>query len=301
MLTMIWSLLMPLILAGIGSFYLIKRIFTDKHTKNAILRAQEILMSEREIEKTKENQATILILDLIFKVQKVLDLDSLLFNDLSNMLDLMGIKTRPEIELAKYIVKGFIGALPVLAVPVLTGFTGYFVLYPIFVIVITYQQYLGLKKKYKQWQIEMTKDIPELIDKLRISFASGRDYISAFNQAKENSGERMKNIIDKLINDFQFMRHTQALDLFAQSFKMPVVTKFSSAVKIAIEHGYEAAENYFRIIESDITEIRHVAIEELTKSKPEKVYQLYLILLFLAIGSLAIKGWEIFSQVNKII
>lgn len=300
MLTMIWSFLMPLILASIGSFYLAKRIFTDKHTKQAILRAQEIIMSEREIEKAKENQATRLVLDMICKVQKLVDLDSLIIFDLRNMLNLMGIKTRPESELAKYIVKGFLGALPVLAVPVLTGFTGYFVLYPIFVIVITYQQYLGLKKQYKKWQIEMAKDIPELIDKLRISFASGRDYISAFNQAKENSGERMKNIIDKLINDFRFMRYAQALDLFAQSFKMPVVTKFASAVKIAIEHGYEAAENYFRIIENDITEIRHVAIEELTKSKPEKVYQLYLLLLFLAIGSLAIKGWEIFSQVNKI-
>lgn len=300
MVTMIWSFLMPFILAILGSLYLAKTIFMDKHTKRAIIRAQEVIMTEREIEKAKENRATRFVLDMILKVQKLIDLEGLIFFDLRNMLNLMRIKTRPESELAKYIIKGFLGSLPILAVPLLTGFIGYFVLYPIFVIVITYQQYLGLKKQFKKWQIEMAKDIPELIDKLRISFASGRDYISAFNQAKENSGKRMNNIIDKLINDFRFMRHTQALDLFAQSFKMPVVTKFASAVKIAIEHGYEAAENYFRIIESDITEIRHVAIEELTKSKPEKVYQLYLILLLLAIGSLAIKGWEIFSQVNKI-
>jgi len=300
LLTMTWSFLMPLILSIIGSFYLVRKIFTDKHTKQVILRAQEVIMSEPEMEKAKENRATRFVLNMILKVQKLIDLESLILFDLRNMLNLMGIKTRPESELAKYIVKSLLGALPILAVPDITGFTGYFILYPVFVIVLNYQQYLRLKKQYKKWQIEMIKDIPELIDKLRISFASGRDYISAFNQAKENSGERMSNIIDKLINDFRFMRHAQALDLFAQSFKMPVVTKFASAVKIAIEHGYEAAENYFRIIESDITEIRHVAIEELTKSKPEKVYQLYLILLLLAIGSLAIKGWEIFSQVNKI-
>jgi hypothetical protein len=96
------------------------------------------------------------------------------------------------------------------------------------------------------------------------------------------------------------MRPAPALDLFAQSFKMPVVTKFASAVKIAVEYGYEAAENYFRIIETDITEVRRVAIEELTRSKPEKVYQLYLVLFSLAVGSLALKGWEIFSRINQI-
>jgi len=111
----------------------------------------------------------------------------------------------------------------------------------------------------------------------------------------------MRVMIDKLINDLQCMRPTQALDIFADSFKMPAVTKFTSAVKIAIEYGYDSAENYFQTIETDIMEVRKVAIAELTKSKPEKVYQLYLVLLSLAVCSLLLKGWEIFSQVNRII
>lgn len=297
---MIWSFLMPFFIAFVCSNLVARQIFMDKHTKHAILKAQEIIMSELEIEKANENRATVLILNSIAKVQKSVDLESLIFFEFRNMLNLMGFKIRPEKEMAKYIIKGFIGALPILAVPILTGFTGYIILYPVFVAVLTYQQYLILRRQFKKWQTETIKDLPDLIDKLRISFASGRDYISAFNQAKDNSSERMKIMIDKLINDFRFMRPSQALDLFAQAFKMPVVTKFASAIKIAIEHGYEKAENYFCIIESDITEIRQVSIEELTKSKPEKVYQLYLIMLLLSISSLAIKGWEIFSQVNKI-
>lgn len=300
MLTTVWSFFMSLILATTGAYYLGKKIFTDKHTKKAIKKAREVIMSERELEMSSENRVTKYVLDLLPRVQKLIDLEHLVLSDLRNMLNLMGIKRRAEKELASYVVKGFIGALPILAVPAITGYAGYFALYPVFIFVLTYQQYMKLKKQYKKWQIEITKDLPELIDKLRISFASGRDYISAFNQAKENSGPRMRTIIDKLINDLQCMRPGHALDLFANAFKMPVVNKFASAVKIAIEYGYETAENYFRIIESDIIEVRRVAIEELTKSKPEKVYQLYLVLLGLATGSLAIKGWEIFSQVDKI-
>ena len=300
LLTTIWSFLMPLILAASGSYYLAKRIFADKSAKKAIMKARQVIMTEREIERASENPAARYVLDLLPRVEKLIDLEYLILSDLRNMLNLMGIKRRAEKELASYVVSGFIGALPVLAVPVATGCAGYFVLYPVFIIVLIYQQYLKLKKQYKKWQLEITKDLPELIDKLRISFASGRDYISAFNLVKENSGPRMRNIIDKLINDLQCMRPAHALDLFANSFKMPVVNKFASAVKIAIEYGYETAENYFRVIESDITEVRRVAVEELTKSKPEKVYQLYLILLGLAIGSLAVKGWEIFSQIDKI-
>jgi Flp pilus assembly protein TadB len=300
MVTIVWSFLMPLFLAVLVSLCLISRIFIDKPTKKAILIAREVLMSEREQERTNENIIIRCILDSIARLQKIIDIEQPFLSDLRNMLTLMGLKRRAEKELARQIFNGFIGALPVLIVPILTGFEGYVLLYPIFVVVVAYQQNMKLKKEYKKWQVEMTKDLPEIIDKLRISFASGRDYISAFNQAKENSGPRIRNLIDKLINDLQCMRPAYALDLFAQSFNMPVVTKFTSAVKIAIEYGYGAAENYFRIIEDDITEIRRVAIEELTKSKPEKVYQLYLILLILAIGSLSIKGWEIFSQINKI-
>lgn len=300
MLTNIWAVVMPFLVAGLISKQLYQYFFRYNNNKKHIQRALEVVMSERERERSKENKATLYIMDVLPKIQNFLDVERLVLADMKSMLALMGIKSKAERELAFYIVKGSIGAAPILAVPLITGFAGYFALYPGFVGILIFQQYNALKKNYRKWQLEVTKDLPELIDKLRISFASGRDYISAFNQVKENSGPRMRSIIEKLINDLQCMRPAQALDFFAESFKMPVVTKFASAVKISIEYGYETAENYFKIIETDITEVRRVAIEELTKSKPEKVYQLYLVIIFISIGSLLLKGWEIFGQVNKI-
>lgn len=297
----IWSFLMPLILATWGSIWLSKKLFADKEVSMAIQRAGEVILSESELQKNRENPAVRTTMTLLNKVSVVVDLNTLILNNMRNMYNLMGQKKRAERELALFIVYGFAGALPLFLVPLITDFWGYVIIYPIAAGILTYQQYLNLQKEYRKWQREIIKDLPELIDKLRISFASGRDYISTFAQARENSGPKMRAIIDKLINDLQCMRPSQALDLFADSFRMPVVNKFASAVKIAIEYGYAQAENYFKIIENDIIEVRKAAIEELTRSKPEKVKELYIIIITLAVGTLLLKGWEIFTQFNEII
>lgn len=297
----VWSLFFPALLALGAAWWVKARLFPERRMVRAMLRAREVILTERELEIARENGATRLVMGLLPRVQEVFDLENLILRDIRQINALMGKKSRAERELAVFIVHGLLGALPVLVVPFLTGFPGYFLAYPLAALVIAGQKYRRFKADYEQWQKEILKDLPDLIDKLRISFASGRDYLSAFMQARDSSGPKMRTMIEKLINDLQCMRPTQALDIFAESFKMPAVTKFTSAVKIAIEYGYESAENYFRTIENDIMEVRRAAIEELTKSKPEKVYQLYLVLLSLAVGSLLLKGWEIFSQVKEIL
>ena len=301
MLTLAWSFFLSFALALFSAVQIKKRIFIDTGTHRAIMKAKEVLMSDRELQIYRESALTRYVLGIMKNVKNVLDLDYLILSDIRNMLTLMGRNNNPENELAGYVVYSMTVALPVLAVPFITGFCGYLALYPAAVVVIFHKRYMKLKKEYLRWQTELVKDIPDLIDKLRISFASGSNYIAAFMQAREYSGPGMRNMIDKLINDLQCMRPAQALDMFADAFRLPVVTKFASAVKIAVEYGNEAAENYFRIIENDIIEVRRVAIEELTKSKPERVYELYLLLIVLAAGALIIKGWEIFSQVSQII
>jgi pilus assembly protein TadC len=168
------------------------------------------------------------------------------------------------------------------------------------VTVLVYQNYQSLLKRYHAWQKEIQRDIPDLIDKLRISFASGRDYVSALIQVRASSGPKMARAIERLVSDIQSIGVARALDGFAAAFRMPVVNKLASAVRIAVESGYQSAETYFVNIESDLREVRQVAMEELTRSKPEKVYQLYLILSCLAIGTLCLKGWEIFSQITDL-
>ena len=297
----IWSVVVSLTFAGFSAVWVKKRLFTDKATHRAIMKAKEVIMSDRELQISRESKVTGYVLDILTKLENVFELEYLILADMRDMLNLMGNPKRAENELAGYVVYSLTGALPVLLVPFITGYYGYFALYPVATGIVFYRRYINLKKQYCRWQTELVKDLPDLIDKLRISFASGRNYLPAFVQAREYSGPGMRNMIDKLINDLQCMRPAQALDIFADAFKMPVVKKFASAVKIAAEYGYEPAENYFQIIESDIIEVRRVAIEELTKSKPEKVYELYLLLVSLAVGALMLKAWEIFAQVNEII
>jgi len=296
----VWSYFFPLLVA-IGGARLVKTLLSPrKTTLRAMLKVREIVLPERELAKSREPRIVQLIMDILPKIEGIFDLEQLILRDLRIINGMMGIKTRPEHELALFIAHGLLGAIPILMVPFLTRFYGYLALYPVAVVVLIIRKYQKYKARYVQWQREIIRDLPDLIDKLRISFASGRDYLSAFIQARDSSGPKMKKMIDKLINDLQCMRPTQALDIFADSLKMPAVTKFTSAVKIALEYGYDSAESYFQTIEADILEVRRVAIEELTKSKPEKVYQLYLLLLSLAVGALVLKGWEIFSQVSRI-
>lgn len=295
-----WSLFMPLVTAGMAAILVSKHLFRDRHVIKAIMRANEVVMSEKELELARERKSIKFLIKLINRLDKIFNLKLVFLDNINNMLLLMGEKIQAEKEVAIYIFNGLLGALPLLLVSAFTGVEIYTVLYPLGVFLLVYRQYKSLQKRFKKWQLELVKDLPELIDKLRISFAGGRDYISALIQAKESSGPRMRAIIERLINDLQYMRYSQALDNFSNSLRIPAATKFAAALKISVEYGYQEAENYFRIIESDIVEVRRTAIEELTKSKPEMVYQLYLILIALAVGSLAVKAWEIFSLVNKI-
>jgi len=301
MLLQIWGIIMSLLTASMFAYLLSILLFDDRIARRAILRAGHVLMTEKELERFNDGKATQYAIGLIDKVKGQFNLENLVLTEMRNMLTLMGKNRSAERELARYIVTGFCFATPMLLVPLVTEFIGYIVIYPIFVGVIIFQQYRELKKDYNKWQMELVRDLPDLIDKLRISFASGRDYISAFIQVRDNSGTKMSVMIDKLISDLQCMRATQALDLFAEAFQMPIVNKFVSAIKISIKYGYESAENYFQTIESDITEIRCVVIEELTKARPEKIYQLYLIIFALSAGALSIKAWELFSELGTIL
>lgn len=300
MLYTLWLFLMPVMIAVCFASVAAEFFPKSGPASRTIQMAREVLMTERELAASKENPAARVIIKMIVGVQKYFDLEELIFRELRNILRVTGSGRSVEKEVAGYVLNGLAGALPLIIVPYLTGFNGYFAFYPAGAAALIVQQYRKRRKNYGRWQRELVKNLPELIDKLQISFASGRDYLSAFVQTRENSGYAMRVIIDCLVNDFQTMHPGQALDIFAETINIPVVTKFVSAVKISIDHGYEAAKSYFALIENEVAEIRRVAVEELTKAKPEKVYQLYFLLMALAVGSLLIKGWEIFSQINKI-
>ena len=300
--TVIWSFLMPLIIAILLTYLLSKTLFEiDKRKKKQIISAGDIILTDAELEIKMDGTVARFISNILLKIIKVIDVDKFFINEIRKILLLMGEKNKSaERVFIGFIAQSLVNTLPILLLPVITQFPAYVLAYPISVVVMVLQKINGLKKQYKKWQIEVSKDLPELIDKLRISFASGRDYISAFRQAQKNSGPTLRILLDKLINDFQSMRPGQALNEFSSAFKMPIMNKFTTAVKIAIENGYDQAETYFQAIEADITELRRVAIEEITKSKPEKVYQLYIVAVSMSIGALALKGWEVIQSASKV-
>jgi hypothetical protein len=277
-------------------------LYRKQERRQSYVRAGIAALSEREWETYAQRDSRGLrrMMVVVQAAGRFVDLDGLILDKIGAMLEMVGEHKQPEKELARYLIVGCIGAAPVLIVPFITREAWYCVLYPCFAAVLVYQNYQSLLKRYRAWQKEIQRDVPDLIDKLRISFASGRDYVSALIQVRASSGPRMARAIERLVSDIQSIGVSRALDGFAAAFRMPVINKLASAVRIAVESGYQSAETYFVNIENDLREVRQVAMEELTRSKPEKVYQLYLVLSGLAIGTLCLKGWEIFSQISDL-
>lgn len=300
LIAILWIYLLP-VLVFLLTISLAKALLSkDKRVVRGILKAGDVTLSEHEIQRRKDGKLTNWVANMIPKVEKVIDFQRFLGYDLKNMLKLMGSEKSPERVYADHIVTALLANSVFLLLPLLTGFMGYFLFYPLgFVLVMVGQAQL-VKHRFKTWQNEVIKDIPELIDKMRISLASGKDYISALKKVQENSGPRLSHILERLINDMQIMRPTQALDEFAKSFGMPVMVKFVAAIKVGIEVGYDQAENYFVHIEEDIRDLRKMSLDELTKNKPEKVVVLKAVMICHAIAALGLTAYNLFSNINRI-
>ena len=219
---------------------------------------------------------------------------------LGRRLTLMGEKTGAKEMATILLLRSLLVALPTLALPLF--WEGWWMagLYPVAVAVLFLQEMAGLDRKYDLWQNELIRDIPEVMDRLRICFAGGRDYLSALRQAQATGGAAMAQALSQLINDIQSIGSSGAFRLFAVSFDMSAIQKLTSALILAVESGHEAAEAYFNSIEGELAALRQEAAESLVRTKPEKVYQLYSLLFVLAVSALLLKGWEIFGQVGKL-
>lgn len=220
---------------------------------------------------------------------------------INRMLQMMGSSMTREDIFSQGLLQGLGGAIPLLSVPVLTEQWGWIVLYPVFSSAILYRSIHRIRLDFMVWQQQLVRDIPEVIDHLRISLAAGRNYLSALSQAGGSSGPAMNRALEQLIHDIHTLGSAEALRLFSASFDLPIMSKLAAAIRLAIESGHEAAESYFLNIEDEILMLRQEAAEALTKAKPEKVYQLYILLFGLALAALGLKCFEIFNLVSKLL
>ena len=217
---------------------------------------------------------------------------------LDRRLVMMGEKTGAKETVTLALLRSMLASLPILALPLMWEGWWMALYYPLAVALMFQFEMKELDRKYSRWQKELVRDIPEVMDRLRICFAGGRDYLSALRQAQASAGEAMAGALSQLIEDIQTVGSAGAFRLFSVSFDMPAIQKLTSALMIAVESGYGAAEAYFSSIEGELTALRQEAAESLVRTKPEKIYQLYTLLFGLAVGALLLKGWEILGQVG---
>ena len=296
-----WAYLLPVPVFLLTVYLLFSLFSGDKTIRRAILKAGEVVLTERDLQRKRDGRLITWLTDFLSGLERFGDIEKLLGFNLKKMLLLMGEKKRPERIYADHMLTALLAASVLLTVPLITGFAGYLLLYPAGVFLILTGQAQMVKRRFHKWQADIVRDIPELIDKMRISLASGKDYISALRTVRNNSGPRLSAMLDKLINDMQVMKPSQALDEFAGAFGMPVMVKFVAAVKVGIETGYEHSENYFTHIEQDIRDLRKLALEEIIKNRPEKIVLLKVVMIIHAIAAFGLTTFKLFSEINRII
>jgi len=229
---------------------------------------------------------------------RLLRIERSYWDKLDRKLALMGEKADGRETVTLILVRSALVALPALALPFVWGGWWRGVFYPLAAAGLTSMELRALDKKYDQWQKSLEKDIPQVIDRVRICFAGGRNYLSALRQAQAAGGQAISAALGRLINDIQTVGANSAFRLFSESFDLPAIHRLSSALMLAIESGYEAAEAYFVSIDGELTALREEAARTLLRARPEKVYRLYAMLFALAIAALILKGWEILGQVG---
>ena len=243
----------------------------------------------------------------LLRVVRIMDMGAVFMNieksywdSLERKLVLMGEKTGAKERVTILLLRSLLVSLPALALPLMWMDWWKACAYPLVVAFIFRQELRGLDRRYATWQAELAKDIPGVMDRMRICFAGGRDYLSALRQAQASSGPAMGRALSQLVHDIQSIGSSGAFRLFAISFDLPAVQKLASALTLAVESGYGAAEAYFSSIEGELAALRREAAESLVRSKPEKIYQLYALLFGLAVAALMLKGWEILNQVGRL-
>jgi len=248
----------------------------------------------------KDSRGLIRAMRVMDRGARIMQVTPSYWERLDRKLAMMGEKTGGRETVTLLLLRSLMVSLPIFAAPLLWSDWRLAAGYPLTVAVIFRQELKALDRRYIRWQKELAQEIPAVMDRLRICFAGGRDYLSALRQAQATGGSAMAQALSQLIHDVQSIGSTSAFRLFAVSFDMPAIQKLTSALILAVESGYEAAEAYFSSIEGELTALRQEAAESLVRTKPEKVYQLYSLLFALAVSALMLKGWEVFGQAERL-
>jgi len=232
------------------------------------------------------------------------------FENMRKMYEALGRDKTFEEALADMAVKSLIGAVPFLVLPIITKAPITILAMPLFSILAFFVMLGGIKKSYQKRQREIVKDLPKLISKLMVTLETGRPFIGALQRLEETSGPRMRKMLGRLnanrmrkmlgrLNaNIQVMGIGRAIDQFAYETGVPVMREFAAAVKVGVHNGYSEAKEHFDSIKNELRELRLAALRETTRSNPEKVKFLYMLLALHAFGAVLIAFYAIFTQIQ---
>lgn len=263
-------------------------------------RAENFLLNDYELKRRKEGWLVTKVSALITKIEGITNVSSADHN-IKQILAMMGSTKSFAQVIADQIIKASIFAGCMLAVPVITGFRGYIILAPVAFVVLMLIQNREIYHNYRKWQNELIKDLPLLIDKIQISLEAGKPIILALKQVYKTANPRLAVMLERLILDMQIMKQTVAMDKFARSTGIPEMINFSAAVKIAIENGYDKSRSNFEILKVDIRKLRVTSLNELTRSKPQNLRRLQLLMALNAAIAMGYTFYVIFTEANKAI
>lgn len=220
------------------------------------------------------------------------------FENMRKMYEALGRDKTFEEALADMAVKSLIGAVPFLVLPIITKAPITILAMPLFSILAFFVMLGGIKKSYQKRQREIVKDLPKLISKLMVTLETGRPFIGALQRLEETSGPRMRKMLGRLNANIQVMGIGRAIDQFAYETGVPVMREFAAAVKVGVHNGYSEAKEHFDSIKNELRELRLAALRETTRSNPEKVKFLYMLLALHAFGAVLIAFYAIFTQIQ---
>ena len=220
------------------------------------------------------------------------------FENMRKMYEALGRDKTFEEALADMAVKSLIGAVPFLVLPIITKAPITILAMPLFSILAFFVMLGGIKKSYQKRQREIVKDLPKLISKLMVTLETGRPFIGALQRLEETSGPRMRKMLGRLNANIQVMGIGRAIDQFAYETGVPVIREFAAAVKVGVHNGYSEAKEHFDSIKNELRELRLAALRETTRSNPEKVKFLYMLLALHAFGAVLIAFYAIFTQIQ---
>jgi len=263
-------------------------------------RAENILFTDYELKRRQEGWLVKRIAAFIPRFEAILNTSGSGSN-IKRILAMMGTKKSFEQVIADQMIKATIFATSMMIVPVLTGTKAYLFLVPVSFIILMIIQNRDIYHSYKKWQNELTKDIPLLIDKIQISLEAGKPIIHALQQVYKSASPRLSVMLERLLLDMQMMKQTEAIDKFARATGIPEMINFSAAVKIAIESGYDKSRGNFEILKQDIRKLRIISLNELTRSKPQSLRKLQILMALNAAVAMGYTFFVIFTEASKAI